>query len=105
LIYIQPTISNDEIEFDSHSTHTLPATQELTLHMDFTRWSILKSDYSLQLKMEKLYNISKNKTGDGCGSDHGCGIAKFRLKLKNIGKTTRPFSYDLSQILMIIQWK
>ena len=32
-------------------------------------------------------------------------IAKFRLKLKKVGKTTRPFRYDLNQILMIIQWK
>ena len=39
--------------------------QEKTLHMDITRWSTLKSDwlYSLQAKMEKLYTVSKNKTG------------------------------------------
>ena len=39
--------------------------QHKTLHMDITRWSILKSDwlYSLQPKMEKLYTVSKNKTG------------------------------------------
>ena len=36
-----------------------------TVHMDITRWSVLKSDrlYSLQPKMEKLYTVSKNKTG------------------------------------------
>ena len=33
-----------------------------------------------------------------CGSDHGLLIAKFRLKLKKVGKTTRPFRYDLNQI-------
>ena len=46
--------------------YSLPITQEKTLHMDITRWSIPKSDwlYSLQLKMEKLYGeVSKNKTG------------------------------------------
>ena len=32
-------------------------------------------------------------------------IAKFRLKLKKVEKTTRPFRYDLNLILMIIQWK
>ena len=32
------------------------------------------------------------------GSDHELLIAKFRLKLKNVGKTTRPFKYDLNQI-------
>ena len=43
----------------------LPRIQEKTLHMDITRWSILKSDclYSWQPKMEKLYTVSKNKTG------------------------------------------
>ena len=48
--------------------------------------------------MEKLYTVSKNKTRTDCGSDHELLIAKFRLKLKKVGKTTRPFRYDLSQI-------
>ena len=51
-------------EFTGQNKHPLPTTQEKTLHMDITRWSILKSDwlYSLQPKMEKLYIVSKNKT-------------------------------------------
>ena len=49
--------------------------------------------------MEKLYTVSENKTGADCGSDHELLIAKFRLKLKKVGKTTRPFRYDLKQIL------
>ena len=44
------------------------------------------------------YTVSKNKTGIDCGSDHELLISKFRLKLKKVGKTTRPFRYDLSQI-------
>ena len=48
--------------------------------------------------MEKLYTVSKNKTEADCGSDHELLIAKFRLKLKKVGKTTRPFRYDLNQI-------
>ena len=48
--------------------------------------------------MEKLYTVSRNKTGADCGSDHELLIAKFRLKLKKVGKTTRPFRYDLNQI-------
>ena len=48
--------------------------------------------------MEKLYTVSKNKTRAVCGSDHELLIAKFRLKLKKVGKTTRPFRYDLNQI-------
>ena len=48
--------------------------------------------------MEKLYTVSKNKTGGDCGSDHELLIAKFRLKLKKVGTTTRPFRYDLNQV-------
>ena len=47
--------------------------------------------------MEKLYTVSKNQTGT-CGSDHELLIAKFRLNLKKVGKTTRPFRYDLNKI-------
>ena len=46
--------------------------------------------------MEKLYTVSKNKTEPQ--SAHELLIAKFRLKLKKVGITTRPFSYDLHQI-------
>ena len=48
--------------------------------------------------MEKLYTVNKNKTGADCSSDQELLIAKFRLKLKKLGKTTRPFRYDLNQI-------
>jgi len=45
-------------------------------------------------------SIQSSKTGLGadCGSDHELIIGKFRLKLKKIGKTTRPFRYDLNHI-------
>ena len=42
---------------------------------------------------------AKTKLGADCGSDHELLIAKFRLELKKVGKTTRPFRYDLNQIL------
>ena len=48
--------------------------------------------------MEKLYTVSKNKTGLDCGSNHELLIAKLRLKLKKVEKTTRPFKYDLNKI-------
>ena len=41
---------------------------------------------------------AKTRLGADCGSDHELLIAKFRLKLKKLGKTTRPFRYDLNQI-------
>ena len=41
---------------------------------------------------------TKTRLGADCGSDHELLIAKFRLKLKKVGKTTRPFRYDLNQI-------
>ena len=41
---------------------------------------------------------TKTRPGADCGSDHELPITKFRLKLKKVGKTTRPFRYDLNQI-------
>ena len=46
----------------------------------------------------KIYTVSKHKTGADCGSDHELLIAKFRLQLKKVGKTIRPFRYDINQI-------
>ena len=48
--------------------------------------------------MDKLYTVSQKRPAADCGSDHDLLIAKFRLKLKKVGKTTRPFRYDLNQI-------
>ena len=48
--------------------------------------------------MEKLYTVKKIRPGPDCGSDHKILITKFRLKLKKVGKTPRPFRYDLNQI-------
>ena len=47
--------------------------------------------------MEKLYTVSKNRLGPDCGSDHKLLIAKFRLKLKKVGKPLS-FKYDKHQI-------
>ena len=41
---------------------------------------------------------AKTRPGADCGSDHELLTAKFRLKFRTVGKTTRPFRYDLSQI-------
>ena len=47
---------------------------------------------------EALYSQQKQDQDLNCGSDHELLITKFRLKLKKVGKTTRPFRYDLNQI-------
>ena len=74
-------------------------TQEKTLHMDITRWSTPKSDclYSLRQRWRNSIQSAKTRLGANCGSDHEL-IAKSRLKLKKVDKTTRPFRYDLNQI-------
>ena len=93
-------------ECTGHSKPSLPQ-HETTLHINITRWSILKSDwlYSLWSKVEKLYTVSKNKAGSYCGSDHELLIAKFRLKLKKVGKTLDHSGMTKRKSLRIIQWK
>ena len=48
--------------------------------------------------LKSLLQHHTYKTGAVCGSDHELLIAKFRLQLKKVGKTTRPFRYDLNEI-------
>ena len=56
-------------------------------------------DYILCSRRWRNYEQSaKTRLGDGYGSDHELLIAKFRFKLKKVGKTTRPFRYDLNKI-------
>ena len=61
----------------------------------------IRFDYILcsQRWRSSIYTVSKKRLGADCGSDHELVIAKFRLKLKKVGKTTRSFRYDLNQIL------
>ena len=47
---------------------------------------------------EALYSQQKKRPGADCGSDHELLITKFRLKLKKVGKTARPFRYNLNQV-------
>ena len=59
----------------------------------------------MQPKVEKQYAVSKTRPGADCGSDHELLIAKFRLKLKKLGKTTRLFRYDLNQVEVTNRFK
>ena len=83
-------------EHTGHSKHPLPSTQWKTLHMDTPRWSILKSYCSERWRSS--IESAKTRPGIDCGLDHKLLIAKFRIKLKKVGKTTRPFRYNLNQI-------
>ena len=49
-------------------------------------------------KWRSSIQSAKTRPGSDCGSDHELLIAKFRLKLKKVGKMTRPFRYDLNQV-------
>ena len=51
----------------------------------------------MEKKMTSKMESAKTRPGMNCGSDHELLIAKFRLKLNKVGKTTRPFRYDLNQ--------
>ena len=68
--------------------------------MDITRWSTPNQiDYILcSQRWRNSIESAKTTPGADCGSDHELFIGKFRLKLKKVGKTTRPFRYDLNQI-------
>ena len=52
----------------------------------------------MQPNTKKLYTVRKIRLGADCGSDHELLIAKFRFKLKKVGKTTIPFRYDINPI-------
>ena len=52
----------------------------------------------MQPKRKRSLQSAKTKLGAGCGSVHEMLIAKFILKLKKVGKTTRPFRYDVNHI-------
>ena len=95
-------------EYTGHSKHPLPATQEKTLHT----WTSPDGQHRNQIDYilcSQRWRISiqsaKTRLGTDCGSDHELFIAKFRLTLKKVRKTTRPFRYDLNESLMIRQWK
>ena len=86
-------------ERTGHSIHPLATTQKMTLLMDNTGWAILNSDYLLcSQRWNSSIQSAQTRLGADCGSDHELLIEKFRLKFKKVGKTTRPFRYDLNQI-------
>ena len=64
---------------------------------DAQHWNQI--DYILcSQRWRSFIQSAKTRPGADCSSDHKLLIAKFRLKLKKVGKATRPFRYDLNQI-------
>ena len=83
-----------------HSKHPLPTTQEKTLY-----WTSPDGQHRNQIdyilciqRWRRSIQSEKTRLGADCASDNELLVAKFRLKLKKVGKTTRPFRYDLNQI-------
>ena len=80
-----------------HSKHCLPTTQDSTHgHYQMANTEVRLITFFAAKDGKALYS-QQNKTRN-CGLDHELLIAKFRLKLKEVGKTTRPFRYDVNQI-------
>ena len=73
--------------------NTLFQQHERTLHVDITGWSIPKSDDYILCSQRWRSSVQSviTRTGADCDSDHELIIAKFILKLKKLGNTTRPF--------------
>ena len=66
-------------------------------HHQMVHWN--QVDYILcSQRWRSSIQSAKTRPGADCGSDHELRIAKFRLKLRKVGKNTRPFRYDLNQI-------
>ena len=63
-----------------------------------SNWGADENQLHSSFKRRSSIHSAKTRPGADCGSDHEHLIAKFRLKLKKVGKTTRPFRYDLDQI-------
>ena len=87
-------------EHIGHSKHPFPTTQEKTL-----TWTSPDGPHRNQIDYILCYQrwrssiqSAKTSLGADCGSDHELLIAKFRLKLKKVGKIIRPFRDELNQI-------
>ena len=73
---------------------------------DIYTWTSSNGQYQNQIdhvlcsqRWRNSIQSAKTRPGTLCGSDHELLNAKFRLKLKKVGETTRPFKYDLNKIL------
>ena len=88
----------NRIEHTDHSKHPLPTRDDSTHgHHQMVNTKTRIIIFFAVKDGEALYS-QQIRPGTDCGSDHELLISKFRLKFKKVGKTTRPFRYDLNQI-------
>ena len=87
-------------ECTGHSKHPLPKTQEKTLHLTSPDGQHQNQiDYILySQRWRSVIQSAKIRLGADCDSDYELLIAKFRLKLKKEGKTTRPFKVKVKSL-------
>ena len=90
-------------EYTAHSKHPVPTTPSFKRRL-YT-WTSPDGQYHNHIdyilcsqRWKSSIQLAKTRPGADCGRDHELLIAKFRLKLKKVGKTTRLFRYDLNQI-------
>ena len=84
-LVIANTLFQQQREDSTHGHHQMVNTDQIDYILCSQRW-------------RSSIQSAKTRPGADCGSDHELLITKFRLKLKKIGKTARPFRYDLKQI-------
>ena len=97
-------------------SHCIYTSHRNTLFQQHKRWLLTWTSPEVQY-WNQIYYIfcswrwrgsiesEKERPGADCGSSHVFFIAKFRLKLKKVGKSTRPFKYDLNQTSYDYSWK
>ena len=104
-LWVQNEAGQRLIEFCQENTPVIANTlfqQHKRRHYTWTspdgqHWNQI--DYILcSQRWRSCIRLAKTRPGADCGSDHEILIAKFKLKLKKVGKTTRPLRYDLNQI-------
>ena len=87
-------------EHTGHGKHPFPTMQETTLHMYTPDGQYRNQTYHVLCSQRWRSSLQSAKTrlGVDCESDHEFLIGRFRLKLKKVRKTTRPYRYELNQI-------